>query len=106
MPRRILLNAAMIPEPGTWRYTLIDPFEARKWLQDFTWESYIGYPQTAEYLTRLAGRPIPLNRAKVENLRPGDEALVCRLRYRVADPATKGQPQPEDWEFGIITKLA
>jgi hypothetical protein len=120
-----LINAAMIPNEGTFSYTLISRAEASAWMyQHFAHDdsvptSYIGYEQTAKHLEALCyetaqGRidgtegeqpffiSVPLNRAKC-SMQPGDEALVCRLSYRVENPATKGQPQPEDWEYGILS---
>jgi len=37
----------------------------------------------------------------------GDEALVVRLRYRVADPSQKGSVAvgPDVWEYGILRRL-
>lgn len=105
--RRLLMNAAMIPSPGIWRYEKISADRAAAWLRSHaaTVESFVGYPQTAEHLSRLHGDGwvCPLNRQKVEGLHAGDEALICKLAYRVENPATKGQPQPEDWEYGILT---
>ena len=36
----------------------------------------------------------------------GDRAIIMRLKKRVANPATKGQPvsdNPDDWEFAWVT---
>jgi hypothetical protein len=104
-PRRLVINAAMIPAPGTWRYEPISADQAKAWLRAGPFESYVGYEQTASYLQQLAGVPVPVSRAKVEGVRPGDELLVCRLAYRVVDPATKGKAQPEDWELGLLRML-
>jgi hypothetical protein len=102
--RRILINSAMIPHEGTWRYRLIDAGQAREWLQR-PFESFVGYEQTASYLQQLAGVAVPMNRNKVEGLRPGDQALVCRLTYRVGQ-GTKGQLQDEDWEYGLLVMVS
>jgi hypothetical protein len=102
----LILNAAMVPNEGTFQYQLIDQQAARAWLLGHPDAvSYIGYPQTAEWLEHLAGRPIALNREKV-TMAIGDEALVCRLSYRVRDPSTKGQYQEEDWEYGLLRRIA
>jgi hypothetical protein len=127
---RLLLNAAMIPGEGTFEYHRITAEDAAMWLRRDDFISYIGYKQTARHCEDLAraveypgaGYPacdggcsdvphvhewnikVPLNRAKCEMVE-GDEALVVKLAYRVADPTTKGQPQPEDWEYGILKRL-
>ena len=109
---RLLLNAAMVPTPGIFRYQQISRDEAVAWLKSAALaperaQSYIGYPQTAEHINQLSGRrmDVPLNRAKC-TMRLGDEAFVCKLAYRLENPATKGQPQPEDWEYGLLEMLA
>lgn len=119
---RLLINAAMVPNPGTFRYRQISADAAAQWLAVYgdIAVSYIGYPQTAEHLETLwcesqennwmRGPDDPplrvaLNRAKTTMV-AGDEALVCKLAYRVLDPATKGQPQSSDWEYGLLEMLA
>lgn len=109
----LILNAAMIPNEGTFSYRVIDRGEATVWLaaRRGRWTSFVGYPQTRRHLESLLvesgmlGReeywPIELNREKCV-MAPGDEALVCRLAYRLASADTKGQIQPESWEYGVI----
>lgn len=36
----------------------------------------------------------------------GDEALVVRLPYRVADPLRKADHTPQAWEYGLLRRLA
>ena len=66
--------------------------------------SYIGYPENAQCVERISGVPIPVNRAFTQL---PDQALiaVCKLKYRVADPSTKGKIQPgdEDYEYFVAT---
>jgi hypothetical protein len=103
---KILINAAMVPNPGTFSYQNISQCEAVSWLKEHGHKaaSYIGYPQTADHINKLSGVHVMLNRAKC-SMTTGDEALVVKLAYRVVDPATKGQPQPEDWEYGLLQCL-
>jgi hypothetical protein len=54
-------------------------------------ESYVGYPQNAEYIFKKTGIKIPVSRAET-SFESGDKALVMKLKYRMADPSTKGQP--------------
>ncbi len=112
----LLLNAAMVPNEGTFVYRVISREEAAEWLSRrlktaghrtvIDADSYIGYPQTAEHIHSLARAAAPpaIRRTKTF-MAPGDEALVVKLAYRVSDPGTKGQPQPEDWEYGILRRL-
>jgi hypothetical protein len=71
------------------------------------WASRIGYAETAAQIERWTGiRPV-LSREN-SSMEPGDIAMVIRLRYRAADPATKGQPtaQTDDaWEIARLTRV-
>lgn len=102
---RYLLNAGVITGPGVYEYRLVSPEEAAEWIQAGGWTSRIGYPQTAEWIERLSGVRPPLSR-EASPMQPGDEALVVRLKYRVADPSRKGEVLPvgpNDWEYGLLT---
>jgi len=104
---KILVNAAMVPNEGTFTYRHVSADVAGTWLMAYgpTAISYVGYPQTAEHIKSLSGLRVALNRAKCA-MNEGDEALVVKLAYRVTDPTTKGQPQPEDWEYGLLRRTA
>lgn len=102
---RYLLNSAVITAPGVYEYRLITPEEAAAFVRSGGWESRIGYPQTAAHIETISGvRPSLSREATV--MRPGDVALVVRLRYRVTDPSRKGETlpvRPEDWEYGLLS---
>jgi hypothetical protein len=101
----LLMNTATIPHGGIFTYKVITEKDAARWLRDHgdAAHSFIGYQQTADRIRSLWHRPamIPLNRAKCV-MQPGDQALVVRLAYRIEDPKTKGQPQDEQWEYGLM----
>lgn len=106
------MNAAVIPNPGTYRYTLEDEAFARAWLVDGRgeatgWVSFIGYEATADHIEALCGMRPAIRRDRV-SFAPGDEALVVRLTYRVQDPSTKAThaPGPEGWEYGLLRRVA
>jgi hypothetical protein len=71
--------------------------------------SRVGYAETASLIHRLTGVEVPLSR-DVSALEPGDRALVVRLRFRVADPRTKGAVGAEQsrdaWEVAWLTRDA
>jgi hypothetical protein len=115
----MLINAAMVPNEGTFMYAKIDRNRAADWLhtRQGNWTSYIGYEQTRRHVVDVMHKmtcdpavkqcdckvwPVKMSREKCE-MRPGDQALVCKLRYRLDNPATKGEPQEEDWEYGLLT---
>lgn len=101
---RYVMNSAVISTPGTYHYRLVSVEEAKKFLDNGPYTSFVGYPATAEYIERVLGYKISLSREPVQ-FQPGDKALVVRLKYRVQDPGTKGQfvPKDEDFELGILT---
>lgn len=106
MYRRLLLNSAMIPNPGRYDYNVISQDEAVAWLQAGAFESFCGYPDNAAYLTQISGVNVPVNRGEC-SMYSGDEALVMRLKYRVTNPAIKGTPvNPADYEFGLLRRIA
>ncbi|RLI03275.1 hypothetical protein DRO30_01325 [Candidatus Bathyarchaeota archaeon] len=108
MPKKYILNSAVITLPGLYEYRLISVNEARKWLKNNDWESTIGYIETASALATLAGIPIPLNR-KLVRMMPGDEALVFRLTCRLENPELKGKLSPDfvlkNCEIGILKRI-
>jgi len=104
----ILLNSAMMPDEGLYILRrvsleffgeLIADAHRRGELQ-----SYVGYAETAQHIERIARVQIPVNRAATQL---PDQCLIaiCKLKYRVADPSTKGKIQPgdEDYEYFVAT---
>jgi len=104
---RYVLNSAVITGPGRYEYRLVTAREAGEWLAAGPVESRVGYAETLSYIADFFGVDLPLSREATQMI-PGDEALVVRLKYRIADPAMKGrvEPAPEDWELGILVKHA
>jgi len=105
-----IMNSAMVPNEGVFSYQNLTREQARQWLTAHAQNaaSFVGYPQTADHVTVLAGQPgwrCGLSRDKV-TLAPGDEAFICKLAFRVKDPRSKGQPQSEDWEYGLLRRIA
>lgn len=104
-----LMNSAMMPRPGRYDYRTLSPQEFGRLVQDAhkagSLISYIGYEQTARLIERLAGVPIPISREQTP-VEDGDILLIAKLRYRVADPRSKGDPVVEDFEFGAASYAA
>lgn len=128
MPSYYILNSAVITAYGKYEYTPTTAGEARAWLQEHTWISCIGYPETAEALetiTTLNGKyppiKIPVNRQAIQmkckwndekEEFEGDEALVFRLVFTSGyrpDPVHKGKLGyefiKEHCEFGILQRI-
>lgn len=98
-----LLNSAMMPQPGKYHLRSI-PADTFAWMvrqasEKNRLESYVGYPQTADYIAKLSGVPITVSRQQA-TVKSGDILLICRLAYRPDNPAGKGKPVDEaDFEF-------
>lgn len=103
---KYLINSAVITNPGLYRYELVSPAFAAAWVRARGWVSRIGYAETADYIERLSGIRPGISR-EASPMEPGDEALVVRLKYRVADPARKGStgPADDDWELGLLVRV-
>jgi hypothetical protein len=101
-----LMNSTMMPQEGFYRCEKISPEEARNLFQQFQGkvESYIGYPDTAQYMEQVLRATVPLSRATT-TFEKGDKALVCKLAYRLTDPNNKGKncPKEQDYEWYVIT---
>jgi len=109
----LLLNSAIMPQPGWYCYTHISPETAKRVLSEFgCFESFIGYEATARILERLLGLEpgsIPVNR-RATKLERGQAAIVFRLTKRLPDEALKGAFSEEEllaWphELGLIRYL-
>jgi len=103
VPKFYLLNSAVLTGPGDYSYRLVTAAEALIWLREKDFISRIGYPATAEHIFRLSCIRPEINR-EATKMNPGDEALIVRLKYRLADPGQKVNHAPsiEDWEYGVL----
>lgn len=104
--RLVLMNSAMMPSEGTYVARKITEEEAKEVvLEHFTRpiESFVGYAETASYMAETLGVGVPVNRGQAE-LEDEDVILVCKLAYRIQDPAQKGNLKPEskDYEWWVI----
>jgi len=110
---KYLLNSAVLTSFGFFFYSAITPEEAREWYGDgVDVVSTIGYEETAQALSQLLGRPVPVNRITIK-MQEGDEALVFRLVLPPGspriDPKDKGQianhVKAGHWELGLLRRL-
>jgi len=104
----ILLNSAMMPDEGLYILRRVSREFFAELIADAhrrgELQSFVGYPETAQHIERIARVPIPVNRASTQL---PDQALiaVCKLKYRVSDPGAKGklQPSEDDYEYYVAT---
>jgi len=102
-----ILNSAVVTAPGLYRYQHLSCQEAANLLArnpDFV--SRVGYPATAQFIATQFGIQVSLSRES-SVMQPGDQALIVRLKYRLAQPEQKAehQPQPDDFELGLLTRI-
>ncbi len=109
---KYLMNSAVITSPGIYSYRLVSVEEAKKWAEFGSVYSTVGYEETAEALSKILGKEVPLNRKTIV-MKKGEEALVFRLvlppRHPRLNPRDKGKisdvVNKGYWELGILTKL-
>lgn len=98
-PIRILMNSAMMPAEGVYILTRVS---RERFVEAMRagFVSYIGYPDTAHFLERISGRSVPVNRSETLMF-DGAIMLICKLKYRLTNPADKGRftPSDADYEF-------
>jgi hypothetical protein len=102
-----LLNSAILVNEGVYRYRKIEPETAKKMVQgEEEIKSYIGYVDTLRYMMKILQMNIPLNRGMID-MKEGDRALVCKLKYRLNNPKGKGNftPRDEDYEWGLLERI-
>lgn len=92
----------MMPKPGTYKLEKITMEEFKSILKKSEFESYIGYEETADFISKLTGIPIKVSREStvVEN---GDILLIIKLPYRVKNVKEKGSLTPTTYEFFVAT---
>lgn len=108
MPRLILLTAPVTSSKEEMvLYTRPVDFETVRRLVDRAErvESYIGHPATAELLTRLLNREIPVNRG-MYSPEPGDIAVVAKLKKRLERPMDVPNVTLDDLEFIVIDYMS
>lgn len=104
----VLMNSAVMVGDGKWERRTISRGEFVDLLRRADrLISYVGYQATADHIHRISGRSIPISRDE-SRMRPGDTALVCKLRYRLDSPARKGKnwtPHENDFEYLLVRWL-
>jgi len=104
----ILLNSAMMPDEGVYILRRVSREFFAELVADANrrgeLQSYVGYAETAQHIEKISGVPIPVNRASTQ-LPEQAVIAICKLKYRVSDPGTKGKIQPgdEDYEYFIAS---
>lgn len=107
-----VINSAVITTPGHYTYRLITPQYARLMMNSMKtpWISTIGYEASAEGFNQVVKpkEPITMNRINM-NFKPGDKAIVFRLKRRVEAPENKSKVPLEyileNYELGLLRMI-
>ncbi|MCL6625910.1 MAG: YddF family protein, partial [Alicyclobacillus shizuokensis] len=75
--KRSLLNAAVIPGPGTYRFKLCDWEVDRQWLHAGEFVSAVGYEETARLIGELFQVHCPVNRVTPPSAVATRNRCVC-----------------------------
>lgn len=105
-PETYLLNAAILTTYGTWRFEGPVAVERAAEVLRGGFVSAVGHAGAADFLTRLLGVPVPVNRTSVEMQR-GDRAVVLRLKARLPEGAVLSDEQMRTlpFELGLLSRL-
>ena len=99
----VLLNALVTSSriPLTLKTRPASLNEVRKIVEDKEIISFIGHEATAQLLSTLLSKNVPMNRAMYDP-EPDDIAVVVRLKKRLEKPEDVKNVKPEDIEFIIV----
>ncbi|GIW61060.1 MAG: hypothetical protein KatS3mg087_2126 [Patescibacteria group bacterium] len=81
---RYVMNAAVITNPGTFRYRTINLEEAKELLSNQTFISAVGHEGTAAVASQLTGFNVAYNRQQV-TMNKGDDAVVFKPKVRLPE---------------------
>lgn len=101
-----ILNTSILTGYGSYEYLPVDISQVRLLLDRNEWQSAVGHQSTAELLSALLERPIPVNRIQfVQSL--GDLAIVFKLKSRAPEGVilTREQIETIGYEFGTLERV-
>ena len=102
-----LLNSPVLTGYGRWKFEGPISVEQAAGLLKGGFISAIGHPGAAEFLSRLLGIEVPVNRIMAQ-MEPGDRAVVLRLKQRLPEGKVLSVEEMEGFPFelGLLTRLA
>ena len=100
--RTVLMNAAMMPEDGTYTRREIGKADfvsiVRKANSCGILKSYIGYHETARHINKITGVWIEVTRDDTK-ITKYDEVVVCKLKKRVPVKGEEQYPLGNDFQY-------
>ena len=102
-----LLNTPIITSYGEWKFEGPISTEQAKERVLSGFESAIGHDASAQFLSRLLGIDIPMNRIAI-SMQAGDTALVLRIKSRLPEGKILTQEEISliPFELGWLKKLS
>ena len=99
-----IMNSPILTAPGKYVYERIDIERARQLLKE-PFESAIGHEATAQFMSRLLGVEIPVNRVSIAK-RPGDVAVIFRVKQRLeeGEVLTEEELRNTPYEIGLLKR--
>lgn len=100
-----LMNSTMMPQEGIYRLLKVEESQIKGLFNFYRKighevQSYIGYEQTAKYMSNVLDYEVPVNRVET-TLESGDVLIICKLPYRVPNPNDKGKEVKEEFEWFV-----
>jgi Domain of unknown function (DUF1874) len=102
-----ILNTSIATEDGTYTLRTISADEAREIIAGQEILSAVGHDATAQAMTEILGREIPVNRIQFAQ-QPGQTALVFKLRGRVPEGVILDRSQVEaiGYDLKILERVS
>lgn len=106
MAKITILNTSILTEFGRYSYRPLTVEEARELVEENGFESAVGHQSTADVLTTLLGKTIPVNR-QAYSQQPDDVALVFKLKGRPQEGQilTRAEIEEMGYEFGELLRI-
>jgi hypothetical protein len=103
MKKVVLLNALVTSSkiPLTLKTKPANLEEVKRLIENKEIVSFIGHEATAQLLTTLFGMPVPTNRSMYDP-KPGDVAIIVRLKKRLEKPEDIKNVTVSDVEFILV----
>ena len=101
-----ILNTPVLTDYGLWQYSGPVSIEQAKEILRQGFSSAVGHQSSADFLSRLLGMEIPMNRVPIK-MKPGDKALILNLKVRLQENqilTRSSELEQLPFELGILER--